>query len=471
MRAIKEVGWQGFSVDNALTPLSNMGQLLFEPPNVAGWPLGADWFSTGAMLARMNFAATLASNQKEFLAADAGSRQASTPQALLAAMLDRVTPAPLDAAPQQALMVVPASPAARGPAATRSSAPRPPGSRTCWSAPPSTSSCRGTTMNISRRQFIRDGVAAFTLGFAAPAFLDRDRARAGHPGARGLVVLYLSGGNDALSTLVPYRTPFYYSRRPTIAVPAGQVLQIGTDSAGRALGLHPRLAGLKNIFNEGRLALIQRTGYAELEPVALRGTRHLVHRQPADRRPGSGWLGRYLDTLPSPVDPLAGWNTTGETPHALQSALTRRARDSERRRPTRSRARTAARQRCRSAPPRRRIASQPGGRPAAPRVREQHQPRRRSRRSIASRRRRRTTPTVTYPNNGFAQALRTVAGAIVRGIGTKVFWVQTGGFDTHAQQDASGGGAYANLMATLNDGADRVLQRPAQPGAARTTRS
>src|SRR5687767_11864217 len=61
------------------------------------------------------------------------------------------------------------------------------------------------------------------------------------------------------------------------------------------------------------------------------------------------------------------------------------------------------------------------------------------------------TPTVAYPNNGFALALRTVAGAIVRGIASKVFWVQTGGYDTHAQQGAAAG-AYANLMGTLGDG-------------------
>jgi len=80
-----------------------MGQQLFEPPNVAGWPPGAAWFSTGTMLARTNFAATLAASQKEFLAASLAS-DGGTPQALLAAMLDRVTPAPLDLGPQQALM-------------------------------------------------------------------------------------------------------------------------------------------------------------------------------------------------------------------------------------------------------------------------------------------------------------------------------------------------------------------------------
>jgi uncharacterized protein (DUF1800 family) len=102
-RAIKEVGWQNFSLDRARSPLANMGMLLFEPPNVGGWPLGAGWFSTGTMLARSNFAATLAASQKEFLATSLQSA-ASTPEALLSAMLDRVTPAPFDAIPQQALM-------------------------------------------------------------------------------------------------------------------------------------------------------------------------------------------------------------------------------------------------------------------------------------------------------------------------------------------------------------------------------
>jgi uncharacterized protein (DUF1800 family) len=102
-RAIKEVGWQGFSLDKVRAPMASMGMLLFEPPNVGGWPLGADWFSTGTMLARTNFAATLAASQKQNLAAELES-EAATPQALLAAMLDRVTAAPFDTAPQQALM-------------------------------------------------------------------------------------------------------------------------------------------------------------------------------------------------------------------------------------------------------------------------------------------------------------------------------------------------------------------------------
>ncbi len=102
-RAIREVGWQGFSLDKVRAPLANMGMLLYEPPNVGGWPAGAAWFSTGTMLARANFAATLASSQKEHLAVALGS-EAATPEALLAALLGRVTPAPFDARPREALM-------------------------------------------------------------------------------------------------------------------------------------------------------------------------------------------------------------------------------------------------------------------------------------------------------------------------------------------------------------------------------
>ena len=59
---------------------------------------------------------------------------------------------------------------------------------------------------------------------------------------------------------------------------------------------------------------------------------------------------------------------------------------------------------------------------------------------------------VVYPaNNALAQALRAVAGAMFRGIGTKVFWVQTGGFDTHATQNTNAQNAgYANLMGNLD---------------------
>ena len=60
-------------------------------------------------------------------------------------------------------------------------------------------------------------------------------------------------------------------------------------------------------------------------------------------------------------------------------------------------------------------------------------------------------PSLAYPNNGFGQALQAVAGAMYRQIGTKVFWVATGGYDTHANQNPLNG-AYRNLMTTVDGG-------------------
>jgi uncharacterized protein (DUF1800 family) len=97
IRAFKDVGWTGFSVNDALTPLSNMGQILYEPPDVSGWDLGQSWFSTSAMLARMNFASALAANQKFKLTTSVKAANASkTPEALLAYVLDALVSAPLD---------------------------------------------------------------------------------------------------------------------------------------------------------------------------------------------------------------------------------------------------------------------------------------------------------------------------------------------------------------------------------------
>jgi uncharacterized protein (DUF1800 family) len=97
VRALKDIGWSGYSVNDALTPLSNMGQILFEPPDVAGWDAGQSWFSTGAMLARMNFASSLAGNQKFKLATAVKTANASkTPEALLAYFADALVTAPAD---------------------------------------------------------------------------------------------------------------------------------------------------------------------------------------------------------------------------------------------------------------------------------------------------------------------------------------------------------------------------------------
>ncbi|MEP7309127.1 MAG: DUF1501 domain-containing protein [Acidobacteriota bacterium] len=305
-------------------------------------------------------------------------------------------------------------------------------------------------MKITRRQFVKGGVAAFTVTFAAPEFLS-DLARAQGARSRNFVVLYLSGGNDALSMLIPYNDPFYRSRRPTLAVPAANVLQVGTDASRVALGLHPRLTGLKQIFDQGHLALIQRTGYPNQSRSHFQGTDIWSTANPANSS-GLGWVGRYLDSLPSPVDPLVGWNTTSALPHVLQAGHVAVPAIPNPSTYAFNSPNSGAEARAERTSAVRLAANVPTNQPQLAYVYSSAQA------ALATLDRVATvasyTGTVTYPaNNGFAQALKAVAGAMVRSIGTKIFYVTTGGFDNHSGQNVNAAnGTYYNLMATLNDG-------------------
>ncbi len=306
-------------------------------------------------------------------------------------------------------------------------------------------------MKVTRREFVRGGVTAFTVSFAAPAFLS-DLARAQGASRRSLVILYLNGGNDALSTLIPYTDGSYYSRRPSQAVPAGNVIQIGTDSAGNPLGLHPRLTGLKQIWDQGDLAIVQRTGYQNSSRSHFQGTDIWSTGNPTNYT-GTGWLGRYLDTLPSPVDPLAGWATTREVPRMLMGnrvsvpAIPIPVSNYSLQSPNGSTtpeggySKTALTQ----------LASHlPADRPHVSFVNGTMQAALNTLDRVGS-----VTSypaSVTYGADGLSQAFRAVAGAIYRQLGTKVFWVTTGGYDTHAnQQTNSANQGYSNLMGTLNN--------------------
>ncbi len=290
-------------------------------------------------------------------------------------------------------------------------------------------------MPITRREFVRGGVAAFTMGFAAPAFL-ADIAQAQGRSRRNLVVLYLSGGNDSLSTLIPYTDSQYYARRPTIAIPAANVLQIGTDRGGTPLGLNPRLTGLRTIYNAGRLAIIQRTGYNNSSRSHFQGTDIWSTGDPSSPQ-GTGWLGRYLDLLPAPVDPLTAWSTVRETPRTLLArtvgvpsipSVAGYAFASPNGGTDAAAARTSAT----------RIASHlPVDKPHLAFVNSTAQAAFATLDRVAQVNT--YVSTVTYPNNGLGQALRAVAGAMNKGVGTRVFWVQTGGYDTHAGQSAESG--------------------------------
>jgi len=127
-----------------------------------------------------------------------------------------------------------------------------------------------------------------------------------------LVVLQLAGGNDGLNTVVPYDDDAYHVARPRLRFGADQVLKIDNH-----IGLNPKLAGLKSLYDEGHVAIVQGVGYPNPNRSHFRSTEIWQTASDADRTFGDGWLGRYFDNCCSGADPTVGVAIGEETPQAF----------------------------------------------------------------------------------------------------------------------------------------------------------
>src|SRR3954468_8817262 len=119
-------------------------------------------------------------------------------------------------------------------------------------------------MALHRRAFLRQSFATSGLvayGLTAPTFLARTAQAAplaNEKGARDtiLVVVQLTGGNDGLNTVIPFKDAEYAKLRPTLKIATDQVKKLN-DS----LGLHPALDGLAKLHEDGALCTVQGAGY------------------------------------------------------------------------------------------------------------------------------------------------------------------------------------------------------------------
>src|SRR6516225_6842419 len=119
-------------------------------------------------------------------------------------------------------------------------------------------------MNTNRRDFLKSSLATSSLvawGWSVPSFLNRTAAAtlpAGKAGAKDtiLVVVQLTGGNDGLNTVIPYKDPEYAKLRPTLKQPLAQIKKL-TDE----IALHPQMEGLAALFQDQALCVVQGVGY------------------------------------------------------------------------------------------------------------------------------------------------------------------------------------------------------------------
>jgi uncharacterized protein (DUF1501 family) len=111
-----------------------------------------------------------------------------------------------------------------------------------------------------------------------------------------LVVLQLTGGNDALNTIVPYGNPLYYDQRPTVRIPEDQVLPIDAQ-----YGFHPSMAALKPFWEQGKMAIVSGIGYAKPDYSHFRSMDIWYTAQP-DTMATDGWLGKLVRDLDPKAD-------------------------------------------------------------------------------------------------------------------------------------------------------------------------
>ena len=127
-----------------------------------------------------------------------------------------------------------------------------------------------------------------------------------------LVVLQLSGGNDALNTVVPHGDPRYYDNRPNVRVPEDQVLKIDDN-----VGLNPNMGPMKKIYDEGKMAIVQGVGYPNPNRSHFRSM-DIWHTCEPDTQGTEGWLGRAIKEIdPNKENVLTAVNFGRGLPRAL----------------------------------------------------------------------------------------------------------------------------------------------------------
>jgi uncharacterized protein (DUF1501 family) len=283
-------------------------------------------------------------------------------------------------------------------------------------------------MDFTRRDFLKIG----GLGLSAlvvPRWLTTALAAPAEGAARGktLVLIMLGGGNDGLNTVAPLADPLYKKLRPTLAIPKADLLALDD-----AVGLHPSMKKLRELFDEGKVSVVQNVGYEHADRSHFRSM-EIWQTAQLSGPIRDGWLGRALETcdcprphavsisseIPIALASAGGGVLTLESPQGFDIAADQRHRN--------DRANIVAALR--------EIYSQPREGPAdvvRARGEELFAEIERVKKFAQA-----PAPATAYPKTPLANGLVFTANAIEAGFGARVYMIGLGGFDTHAGQKGS----------------------------------
>ena len=174
----------------------------------------------------------------------------------------------------------------------------------------------------SRRGFLLQGLRTIGAPLALPPVLARtaralaaDDGNSSSPAERILVVVELTGGNDGLNTIVPYRDDEYYRVRPSLGIPREDLIRL-TDDAG----LHPSLVGLERLYKDGKLAVVEGCGYPRPSLSHFASMSYWHTAVPNGGEP-LGWVGRFADSHTPPDTPNAIVNIASAQSLAVRSRV------------------------------------------------------------------------------------------------------------------------------------------------------
>lgn len=290
-------------------------------------------------------------------------------------------------------------------------------------------------MLIKRRTFLQSGSLA-TASLFLPRFLKAfEQPQMVPPGNKVIVVLQMSGGNDGLNTVIPIANDIYYKERPRLAIEKNKALRL-TDEAG----LHPALTGLKELYDDGSLGIINSVGYPNPDRSHFRSMDIWQTASNSNEYIYSGWLGRYLDaqcagcdhpTQALEIDDVLSLAMKGERIKGLAMRDPQRLFSSANEQYFRDLA-------------------------AGSHVQDDEKPVDYLYKTMAETlssadyiyKQSRLHPSRTeYPKTELGRSLQTIASLIFSDINTKVYYVSLGSFDTHVAQE----GQQSRLFTEMSD--------------------
>lgn len=298
---------------------------------------------------------------------------------------------------------------------------------------------------LTRSEFLRQmallsgGVGLGIAGIPGQAYAQLPAGlMASVPEGNVLVIIQLAGGNDGLNTVIPAENDTYFSKRPDIAIKKVDALALKNG-----MYLHPSMTGIKSLYDQGNVAIVQNVGYANPNRSHFRATDIWNTGSDANVVWEEGWAARYLaEKYPSypismPSQPMAiqlgsvesllfqsdigRYGTVFEDPNLFYQLVSGTLSDDE-------------------IPPATLAGDELAFLKQVSSASLQYS-------TVIRDRALKGANSVTYPATNLAKQLGIVAKLISGGLETPVYLCTIGGFDTHANQLNQ----HANLWKQISD--------------------